>query len=481
MTTKHTYPEMLWAGTQQSLTIAMEAHNTLMAASYVSSADQPAEEPVPYNFSNQGGVGIVAISGSLTNKDSPYNRYYGMTSYADIRRAMVYAAQQPDVNSILMYIESGGGAVSGVADTGDMIAAINKVKPVYAFTDGMMASAAYWLGSSAREVYNSRTALVGSIGVITTHMEASKAMKDQGLGVTVMRAGEFKALANPYEPLTTVGKEQVQAQLDSAYAVFIGHVADSRGVSVAAADSTMGQGREFMGADAVTAGLTDGVISFDKLHAKIQAKHIDSSAKKEQTTFNFQRGEQMKVALTEQQLAAIAAGAPAAAAAAVVPDPVAAAAALAADAAAAEAAAAALAASAAAPVAAAAAAPDAVVTMLQTQLREAQASVTALTVEKTGLAAKLASVEASHSALVKIAGASLSNMKVALGFSALDASAMSAESILVEHTATSALFNTKFTAGGVAAVVAPEDKEADAGPGQMHAARIAATRFTPNK
>jgi nicotinate-nucleotide pyrophosphorylase len=78
----------------------------------------------------------------------------------------------PDKSTETTVIDSGGGAVSGVADAGNLIKLIDQsVKPIYSFTDGAMCSAAYWLGCSAREVYSSNVSTVGSIGVIATHME----------------------------------------------------------------------------------------------------------------------------------------------------------------------------------------------------------------------------------------------------------------------------------------------------------------------
>ena len=37
----------------------------------------------------QEGVAIVSIKGSLTNKDSPWNRFFGVTSYNEIRAALI--------------------------------------------------------------------------------------------------------------------------------------------------------------------------------------------------------------------------------------------------------------------------------------------------------------------------------------------------------------------------------------------------------
>lgn len=480
---KFTFPESMWAGNEHSLTLATEAHDMMMAGMF-DAREAPPPVEAPYAFDLQGNVGVVSVKGPLVNNDDPYNRYRGVTSYADVRRAMVYAAQHADVQAILLDINSGGGAVSGCADCGALIASIDSsVKPVYAYTDSVMASAAYWLGSSARKVYVSQTAMTGSIGVISTHMEYSKMLKEAGVGVTVMRAGEYKALANSLEPLTDVAKMQIQDQLNAAYGIFIGHVAEARGTTVAIADKTMGQGREFFGAAAVEAGLADGVKTFDAVVSFISKKGIDTSRKKDTMAGNYPQGSTMpRQALTEQAIAAMAAGAPldeAAAAAAAE----AAAAQATADAAAAQAATeAAAAAQAATEAAAAEPANTALVSYLQGQVKDKDAELLAQSIELKGLKDKLAGMEASHQGLMKIAAQSVSNMKIGLGQAKGDFSALSPELLLAEHSATSEAFTNAFKVGGVAAVNPPAKQEEVKGPDPLHAARIASTRFsTPTK
>ena len=148
MSTKNTFPEVLWAGTEHSLALAMEAHDRMMAGAFSDDEEDDDDDEVPFNYSVQGDVGIIAIKGSLTNRDVWYNRYLGVTSYADIRKALMYAASS-DVKAIVLDIDSGGGAVSGVADAGNLIKLIDQsVKPIYSFTDGAMCSAAAaWDGS----------------------------------------------------------------------------------------------------------------------------------------------------------------------------------------------------------------------------------------------------------------------------------------------------------------------------------------------
>lgn len=477
-TAELTYPDLLWAGSEHSLQLAMGAHAAIMAGTFSAAKDE--DEETPYLLSAQDGIGVIAVKGPLVNRDSWINRYVGVTSYADIRRALVYASQDASIKGILLDVESGGGAVSGVADTGNLIKTIDKkVKPVWAYADGHMASAAYWLGASARQVFSSNTAIVGSIGVICTHQEYSKAMKTAGIGVTVMRAGEFKALANSHEPLTDVAVQQIQNQLNAAYSVFIEHVADARGTTVPVADQRMGQGREFFGEQALAAGLVDGISAFDAVFSRFHAKVLDNKAVTQNNGRNYLVGTEMsRTALTETAIAALAAGVviegnalPGVTATTVVlPEaapaaPVAPAAAAAAPVAAAPAA---------APVAAPAVSTD-VVAYLQGQLTTAQTKLAEAGVANAALQSQMESMKANFDALVAIAAKSLTNMKTALSVTGFDASKLSVETILADHAATAETFANKFKAGGVAAVSAVESAKPTIDPHLK--LKVAATRF----
>lgn len=502
---KFTFPESLWAGNEQSLMLAMEDYDLLMAGVFSTAvnAGSLVEDDVPYNFNMQGDIGIVSIKGPLVNNDSPYNMYRGVTSYADVRRAMIYAAQSDGVKSILLDIDSGGGAVSGVDDTGNLISSIDKgIKPVYAYTGGNMMSAAYWLGVSARDIYVAQTALVGSIGVIATHQEYSKALKAAGIGVTVMRAGQYKALANSAEVLSPEAQAAIEEQLDAAYAVFATYCAKQLGVPMSKFEATMGQGREFFGAAGVTAGLAKGVKSFDGMVSFLE-KQIDSSAKKDNTAGNYQRGVPMsRQAMTEQRIAALAAGAlptpeeiaaaaaAATAAATAAIDPVViAAAAAAAENLVVEAAAAKVITDAAAATALAAAAlvapqagveSAALVVYLQGQIKEKDAAILAQSIELNGAKAANETMKASHAGLVKIAADSLTNMKIGMGLTKADFSAMAPALLLAEHARTAAAFMAQYPVGGVAALssaaaLTPEAVD------PLIAARVAANRYQPKK
>lgn len=473
------FPEELWAGTGHSLELARDAWQNTEPQAYVTTANQEQpQDTCPDCLDVQGQIGVVSITGPLTNASWSW---FG-TTYSEIRDALVYAANSEDIKAIVLDIDSGGGAVNGCQDTANLVSTINNsVKPVYAFTGGTMCSAAYWLGCSAGEVYSNSTATVGSIGVLCTHMEYSRMMAQDGITATVMRAGEFKSLANPYEPLTDVAKQQMQDRMNAAYAVFIGHVADARHTTVQMADANMGQGREFMGQQAHAAGLVDGVKSFDEMMSMVESRVAVSQESLTSRPQAAYQGVNMKTALTQQQIAALASGAVVEASAAA-PEAQANVETTAPEAApaATEAAAAAPAVEAAAPVAAPAqvAAPQGeLVAYLQGEVSAKTGEIISLKAQLADVQKQLATAQANTVSLMGIAGASLKNMKIALGSSAADYSAMSAEALLAEHAAAVNQFNSKFKAGGVAAATAPSEGETDSPKvDPLWQARVAANR-----
>ncbi len=471
-----------WAGTEQSLHNYFLKEAQLQKEAYGVMTSEPEGKKASRLLSKVGDVAVVAVYGPLNNSsNAASNEWRGATGYPEIRDALVEAAEDPSVGAIVLDVNSGGGLVSGVNDTADLIRKIDsEVKPIVAHTDGMTASAAYWLASSARSITGSRVAEVGSIGVLTIHQEVTKMLSDIGIKATVLRAGEFKAMGNPFEPLSDKARGEIQAGLDQMYTMFLGYVAERRGLSYVAADAQLGQGRMFIGDRAVTAGLLDDISNFDEVVSKAQST-VDRKKSPSQYGLKFSTGTDVKKALTDQSVAAIAEGAGLA-------DPAAAAAALAASAAAGTpedlaAAAAAEAASTAATAAAVAAAattapaPSAdLVAFLQTSLATAQAQVATLTVSVATAESKIKSLETSQAGLRAIAQTSVERLSIALQVPAVVSA--SDEALLAQHAALRDKFEKTFKVGGVAAVssVAADEPAADK-PDPVRAARIEATRI----
>lgn len=486
-----------WAGTEQSLSQYVMNQMAKLKHGYQGGDEDEDEEEAPRLLNVQGSVGIISIRGSLTNQDRGYGTY--STTYPEIRKALIAAAVDPAVKAVLLDIGSGGGAVSGVSDTAKLIRQVDGMKPVYAHSDSMMCSAAYWLGSSARSVYTSEMAETGSVGVITTHMSYQRMYQEMGIDPTVIRSGEFKALGHPLESLSDKAKAVFQVQLDQMYEMFAGYVAERRGMNLDTFNKTAGEGRVFIGAKAVDAGLVDGITSFDKLMSRLEAEAQDAeptpfgrtpgstglprradvgggiafSADSLQSGAIQIQGTPMKKALTEQQIAALAEGAaltvegrvqPAQPAAEQTP-------------ASSEPAAAAPQAAQAPEPAAAAPHQMSALDVLQKMLEASQDKVASLTAQLHTLQAEHESAKTASAGLRAIAQTSVDRMKIALGVPS-GVAAASDEALLAEHGSLRATFESKFKAGGVAAVAptkAEETSPRESDPARQ--ARIQATRL----
>jgi len=101
-----------------------------------------------------------------------------------------------------------------------------------------------------------------------------------------------------------------------------------------------------------------------------------------------------------------------------------------------------------------------VLAYLQGQVAAKDTALLAANVENANLKAQLADLQASAGGLKLIAADSLNNMRVALGGSRTDLTAMTATEILAQHETAKTTFQTKFPAGGVAAVDAVADTKA---------------------
>ena len=453
--------ERLWAGSEASLVAMLDAQKAIVERMANGSEDDNEEEQdVSHLLSVDNGIATIEVKGTLVNTNAWYNRFYGMVSYDEIRSAFIKAAEDESVQKIILYGSSGGGSVAGVEDTAKLIRLINdRIKPVVGYAE-TAASAMYWLMSAAGEIYAGKTSLVGSIGVIAVHKEYSEYFKAEGVGVTGIRAGKEKALANSNEKLTEKGREQVQQLVDATYTVFVEHVAAMRGKSYDYTDASMADGKEFIGQAAADVGLVDGILSYSDLLTKLQESTIDQSQKFMDTRGGNSRGlsghsglkqlsgeSTMPQTLTEAQIAAIAAGAPVTATAtaettdAVAPvldqvDPTATTTTEAqADAGNTE-----------APVQAVA--DTSGIALLQAQLKDKDEALLQANIQLNDLKNQLAA--ANLDALRQIVAAANDNMRIALGGSALGAVGTPAE-LVAAHTELKGQFANKFKAGGVSA------------------------------
>lgn len=226
-------------------------------------ASVPIPVPTPHPASpdtGPPGIAVIPIHGTLVRRTGGMDALSGLTSYEAIGAALDAALADSRVLGILLDIDSPGGEAAGVFDLADRIAAARDEKPVWAMVSGEGFSAAYALASAASRVILTRTAGVGSIGVIALHVDQSVKDAADGYRYTAICAGDHKNDFSPHEPLSSDARTTIQTEVNRLHDLFVGTVAQHRGLSPDAIRST--QARLFFGDDAVKAGLADAVGSF---------------------------------------------------------------------------------------------------------------------------------------------------------------------------------------------------------------------------
>lgn len=212
----------------------------------------------------RSGVAIIPVSGVIGKKMNMFSEISGGASTQLIARDIEAALADPNVNSILLHIDSPGGTVDGTQTLADVIRSAGEQKPVVAYADGLMASAAYWIGSAAAEIVaSSSTTQIGSIGVVTSHTDISGAESARGIKTTEISAGKYKRLASRYAPLTEEGAALIQDQVDQIYSIFVDAVAENRVTSSEQVLTDMADGRVFLAAEARDRGMIDYIASLD--------------------------------------------------------------------------------------------------------------------------------------------------------------------------------------------------------------------------
>jgi capsid assembly protease len=262
-----------------------------------------ANEPKPYEVID--GVAVLPLEGVMAKRANMFMQISGGLSMEIAARDLQNAVDDPSVHSIILAIDSPGGTVDGTQTFANAITSARAFKPVVALASGTMASAAYWAGSAAQAVYIvDGTTAVGSIGVVATHRDMSGAEEKAGVKTTEVYAGQYKRIASAYEPLSKAGRQSIQDQVDYTYALFVGAVAQQRGVSEEKVLKDMADGRVFMGQQAIDAGLVDGVSTLGALVKQLnqdRASGQTSGAGAARKTSNS-TGQNMSI--TREQLAA---------------------------------------------------------------------------------------------------------------------------------------------------------------------------------
>ncbi|MBS5374924.1 S49 family peptidase [Bilophila wadsworthia] len=250
--------ERLWAITPDalsSLDAMLASSNGKDTAPAPRAAATASHGGGPLLYAVREGVAVIDISGTIHRYGDPE---WDAVGHDTIKAAVSLAMRDRSASALLLRFNSPGGVAPGVPELAAWLAA-QTAKPVYAYADGLCASAAYYLAAATGRVYAPATATVGSIGVICRHMDWSGFLEKCGVRVTHLTGGAWKAAGNDAEPLTDEVKAYLQQPINELHTMFRADVAAHMPVD-AAAPETWGDGQVFLASRAHELGLVTGIV-----------------------------------------------------------------------------------------------------------------------------------------------------------------------------------------------------------------------------
>ena len=220
-----------------------------------------------YAMAEENGVAIIPVAGVIGHKVSAVSKLLGAVDTVDVIAAIELAAEDDDIDTIILDIDSPGGTVGGVPELAETVEDVQRagVKKIYAYTDSMMASAAYWMAAGANGIFAAPSAEVGSIGVYLPVMDTSKALAEKGVTVEIFKSGKYKAAGFPGVALDEEVRKHLQLEVMETYNEFAGFVKKYR----AELNYEYMQGQTLTGRKAADVGMVDGT-----------AKNLDSLLQK---------------------------------------------------------------------------------------------------------------------------------------------------------------------------------------------------------
>lgn len=208
------------------------------------------------------GILLVPVKGVLIHgMGYAFGNY--ATGYVYLTKVLERGLADRDVKGIAFICDSPGGHVAGNFELVDRIYNARGQKPMRGYAAESAYSACYSIISAVDpgQITVSRTGGVGSIGVVTFHVDVSKSMENEGVKITFIHYGKHKVDGNAYEPLPKEVKARIQSRIDEMGEVFVSTVARNRGMDVQAVRDT--EALTFTATEATSNGLADTIGSLD--------------------------------------------------------------------------------------------------------------------------------------------------------------------------------------------------------------------------
>ena len=245
------------------------------------------------SVSIRDGTAIIPIHGPITARNTFFSLFAGGTSLETLAKDFQEALSNEDVKSILFDIDSPGGVAVGPFEFAEMIYNARGQKPIYSYIGRNGSSAAYWLASATEKIIVNPSALVGSIGVVTTIPVQEQPDQDGYKNIEIVSSNA--ALKRP-DPKTKEGLAEIRRELDDLESTFIESIAKYRSITPEIIKADFGGGGVVIGSQAINKNMADALGTYEEVLANLNQKfnsnnQIMSKEQNRETTADISKKE----------------------------------------------------------------------------------------------------------------------------------------------------------------------------------------------
>ncbi len=190
----------------------------------------------------------------------------------------VLTAARPEVDEVVLRIESPGGTVTGYGLAAAQVMRLGDRKiRVTASVDQVAASGGYMMACAADRIIAAPFAMIGSIGVVAQIPNLHRLLKRNDIDFEEMTAGEFKRSVSMLGEITPAGREHFRGKLDTTHEAFKSFVQERRpSLDI----DKVANGDVWLASEALGLGLVDALSTGDELlfRARAEARLFEVAA-----------------------------------------------------------------------------------------------------------------------------------------------------------------------------------------------------------
>jgi protease IV len=198
------------------------------------------------SFGNR--IGVITVEGTIVDPEP-------------VLTQLVEFKKDKRVKAIILRVNSPGGGVAPSQEIYREIRKTIKTKKVIVSMGNLAASGGYYIASGANKIVASPGTLSGSIGVIMEFIQLEDLLRKLGVGLEVLKTGEFKDIGSPHRKMSDRDKDLIRDLIGEIQGQFVDAVAKGRNLPVEKVRE-IADGRVLSGARCKELGLVDMLGNF---------------------------------------------------------------------------------------------------------------------------------------------------------------------------------------------------------------------------